>query len=151
VASYLRNLELQQSDIVGIIARNTTHISAVAYGCFFNGIAFHSLNVHFEQEWIENLLTMTKPKIIFCDGDEYEKVKAATENLNVKIVTMRNHKEGSINIEEVLNTPIEENFQPARLDQGNNQTLAILCSSGTSGAPKPVTVPNSIFYLQRFE
>ncbi|XP_034472179.1 4-coumarate--CoA ligase 1-like [Drosophila innubila] len=143
VASYLRNLKLQQSDIVGIIARNTTHIFAVAYGCFFNGMAFHSLNINYEQETIEKLFDTTKPKIIFCDGDEYEKVKAATHKLNVKIVTMRNHKEGSISIEEVLTTPVKEYFQPARLEQGNNQTLAILCSSGTTGTPKAVTIPNS--------
>ncbi|KAL7742296.1 hypothetical protein ACLKA6_005555 [Drosophila palustris] len=143
VASYLRNLELQQSDVVGIIARNTTHIFAVAYACFFNGIAFHSLNINYEQDTIRNLFDITKPKIIFCDGDEYEKVTAATEKLNVRIVTMRSHKEGSMSIEEVLKTPVAPNFQPSRLEQGNNQTLAILCSSGTTGSPKAVTVPNS--------
>jgi len=143
VASYLRNLKLEQSDIVGIIARNTTHIFAVAYGCFFNGMAFHSLNINYEQETIVKLFDTTKPRIIFCDGDEYENVKAATHKLNVKIVTMRNHKEGSISIEEVLTTPVQENFQPVRLEQGNIQTLAILCSSGTTGTPKAVTIPNS--------
>jgi len=143
VASYLRKLKLEQSDIVGIIARNTTHIFAVAYGCFFNGMAFHSLNINYEQETIEKLFDTTKPRIIFCDGDEYENVKAATHKLNVKIVTMRNHKEGSISIEEVLTTPVQENFQPVRLEQGNIQTLAILCSSGTTGTPKAVTIPNS--------
>ncbi|KAH8272004.1 hypothetical protein KR044_013124, partial [Drosophila immigrans] len=143
VASYLRNLGLEQSDIIGIIARNTTHISAVAYACFFNGMAFHSLNINYEKETIEKLYDITKPKIIFCDGDEYEKVKAATEHLDVKIVTMRNHKDGSIRIEEVLATPVEQFFQPARLEQGMNQTLAILCSSGTTGTPKAVTIPNA--------
>ncbi|XP_034489226.1 probable 4-coumarate--CoA ligase 3 [Drosophila innubila] len=143
VASYLRNLKLEQSDIVGIIARNTTHISAVAYGCFFNGIAFHSVYLNYEQGVIEKLFDITKPKIIFCDGDEYEKVKAATEKLNVKIVTMRNHRDGSISIQEVLTTPIEPNFKPARLEQGNNQNLAILCTSGTTGTPKAVTIPNT--------
>jgi len=63
---------------------------------------------------IERFFDLTKPKVIFCDGDEYDKVKAATQKLSVKIVTMRNHKEGSISIEEVLTTPVEENFQPAR-------------------------------------
>ncbi|XP_017085136.2 LOW QUALITY PROTEIN: 4-coumarate--CoA ligase 2 [Drosophila eugracilis] len=143
VASYLRSLDLFQSDVVGIIARNTTHISAVAYACFFNGIAFHSLNFLFEQSTIEKLFNITKPRIIFCDGDEFDKVRAATAQLDVKIVTMRNHPSDSIRIDEVLATPIEENFQPARLEQGNDQTLAILCSSGTTGIPKAVTITNS--------
>jgi len=143
----LQKLELHQSDIVGIIARNTTHIFAVAYGCFFSGIAFHALNVNYEQERIEQLFDITKPKIIFCDGDEYEKVKVATEKLNVKIVTMRNSKKGSISIEEVLTTPVEENFQPVRLEQGINQTAAIVCTSGTTGPPKAVTISNSSLLL----
>ncbi|EDV94911.1 4-coumarate--CoA ligase 1 [Drosophila grimshawi] len=143
VASYMRSLGLVQTDIVGIIGRNTTHIFAVVYGCFFNGIAFHSLNTSYEQSTIEKLFDITKPRLIFCDGEDYEKVKSATEKLNAKIITMRNHQSGSISIEEVLATPVETDFQPARLEQGNDQTLAILCSSGTTGIPKAVTISNS--------
>lgn len=143
VASYLRGLELLQTDIVGIVARNTTHNSAVAYGCYFSGIAYHALNINYEQATIQKLYGLTKPKVIFCDGDEYEKVRAATAKLDVRIVTMRNHPAGSISIDEVLQTPVEQDFKPARLEQGNNQTLVIMCSSGTTGTPKAVTVTNS--------
>ncbi|XP_033149763.1 4-coumarate--CoA ligase [Drosophila busckii] len=147
IASYLRNLGLKQTDIVGIAARNTTHICSVVYACFFNGIAYHALNWKGQQTTIEKLFTITKPRIIFCDGDEYEKIKAATEQLQVKIITMRNHVEGSIKIEELLRTPIEENFSPARLENGNDQNLAILSSSGTTGLPKAVTVRNTHGYF----
>ncbi|KAH8256309.1 hypothetical protein KR032_000397, partial [Drosophila birchii] len=143
VASYMRSLGLLQSDVVGLIGRNTTHMPAVAYACFFNGIAFHSLNTSYDQSTIEKLFNITKPRLIFCDGDEFEKVRAATAHLDVKIVTMRNHSSDSISIDEVLATPIEDKFQPTRLEQGNDQTLAILCSSGTTGTPKAVTITNS--------
>ncbi|XP_017007312.2 uncharacterized protein Acsx3 [Drosophila takahashii] len=143
VASFMRSEGLLQSDVVGIIGRNTTHMSAVAYACFFNGIAFHSLNISYEQSTIEKLFEITKPRLIFCDGDEFEKVRAATSQLDVKIITMRNHHRDSIRIDEVLATPIEVDFRPARLEQGNDQTLAILCSSGTTGIPKAVTITNS--------
>ncbi|SPP84600.1 blast:Luciferin 4-monooxygenase [Drosophila guanche] len=72
VASYMRGLGLKQTDIVGLIARNTTHLVAVAYACFFNGMPFHSLNISYEQETIEKLFSITRPRLIFCDGDEYE-------------------------------------------------------------------------------
>ncbi|KAH8369329.1 hypothetical protein KR009_008387, partial [Drosophila setifemur] len=143
VASFMRSQGLLQSDVVGIIARNTTHISAVAYACFFNGIAFHSLNISYERSTIEKLFKITHPRLIFCDGDEYEKVRLATSDMGVKIITMRKHPSGSITIDKVLTTPIEENFQPAELEQRNDQTLAILCSSGTTGTPKAVTITNS--------
>ncbi|KAH8358881.1 hypothetical protein KR093_003006, partial [Drosophila rubida] len=143
IASFMRKMGMVQSDIVGIIARNTTHIFAVAYACFFNGIAFHSLNIAYEESTIGKLFDITKPRIIFCDGEEYEKVKAATASQNVMIVTMRNHHKDSISIDEVLTTAVVDNFKPARLEQGINQTLAILCSSGTTGTPKAVTISNS--------
>ncbi|SPP83721.1 luciferin 4-monooxygenase-like [Drosophila guanche] len=145
VASYMRSKGLLQSDIVGIIARNTTHIPAVAYGCFFNGIAFHSLNIAYDRGTIEKLFSITRPRIIFCDGDEYEKVREATQDLEkVEIVTMRNHPEGgSTPILQILSSSIEDNFLPVRLEQGIDQTLAILCSSGTTGIPKAVTITNS--------
>ncbi|KAH8406551.1 hypothetical protein KR215_007095, partial [Drosophila sulfurigaster] len=143
VASFMRKMGMVQTDIVGIIARNTTHMFAVAYGCFFNGIAFHSLNISYEESTIGKLFDITKPRLIFCDGDDYQKVKAATAHQNVMIVTMRNHHKDSISIDEVLATTVEDDFKPARLEQGINQTLAILCSSGTTGTPKAVTINNS--------
>ncbi|XP_060649318.1 uncharacterized protein LOC132786716 [Drosophila nasuta] len=143
VASFMRKMGMVQTDIVGVIARNTTHMFAVAYGCFFNGIAFHSLNISYEESTIGKLFDITKPRLIFCDGDDYQKVKAATAHQNVMIVTMRNHHKDSISIDEVLATTVEDDFKPARLEQGINQTLAILCSSGTTGTPKAVTINNS--------
>ncbi|XP_034663425.1 luciferin 4-monooxygenase-like [Drosophila subobscura] len=145
VASYMRRLGLKQTDIVGLIARNTTHLVAVAYACFFNGMPFHSLNISYEQETIEKLFSITRPRLIFCDGDEYERVVAATETLKLDatIITMRNHPLSSLRIQDILTTPIEDNFQPSHLEQGPDQTLAILCSSGTTGVPKAVTLTNS--------
>ncbi|XP_017140312.1 luciferin 4-monooxygenase-like [Drosophila miranda] len=145
VASYMRGLGLKQTDIVGLIARNTTHLVAVAYGCFFNGMPFHSLNIAYEQDTIEKLFSISRPRLIFCDGDEYQRVLAATENLKLDttIITMRNHPMGSLCILDILTTPIEENFQPARLETCHDQTLAILCSSGTTGVPKAVTITDS--------
>ncbi|EDW93555.1 4-coumarate--CoA ligase 1 [Drosophila yakuba] len=143
VATYMRKLGLQQGDFVGIIGRLTTHLTALAYACFFNGTPYHALHTQYEESAIERLFAITKPRLIFCDGDEFEKVQAATKELQVQIVTMRNHPTGSLSIQDILNTPVESNFRPVRLKDGTDQILAILSSSGTSGLPKPVTVSNS--------
>ncbi|XP_046866401.1 4-coumarate--CoA ligase 1 [Drosophila willistoni] len=114
VASYMRKLRLQQSDIV-----------------------------EFKEETIKKAFGQTKPSLIFCDGDVYDKICAATANFKVKIITLTNHKINSLDIEQVLDTPIEKGFKPARLEKGIDQTLAILCTSGTTGFPKAVTISNS--------
>ncbi|XP_017003417.2 luciferin 4-monooxygenase-like [Drosophila takahashii] len=150
IATFMRNLGLTESDIVGVIARNTTHISAVAYACFFNGIAVHSLNTTYIPEIIEKLFAITRPRLIFCDGDEFEKVREATAKLDVKIVTMRNHPAGTLRIDEVLKTPAEEGFKPTRLKGGTTHQLAILSTSGTTGTPKAVVVTNSRSILNGF-
>jgi len=136
VASYMRKLGLEQGDFVGVIGRLTTHLTALAYACFFNGTPYHALHTEYEQSAIERLFGITKPRLIFCDGDEFEKVQAATKGLQVQIVTMRNHPAGILRIQDILTTPVEMNFRPVRLKDGTDQLLAILSSSGTSGLPK---------------
>ncbi|KAH8364631.1 hypothetical protein KR084_009318, partial [Drosophila pseudotakahashii] len=143
VASYMREMGLGQEDMVGVMGRQTTHLAAVAYACFFNGTPFHALHNAYEESTVEQLFGITRPRLIFCDGDEFEKVRAATRDLQVSIVTMRNHPKRTLRIQDVLSTPVEKNFRPVRLEHGNDQTLAILSSSGTSGISKAVTISNS--------
>ncbi|XP_016955243.1 luciferin 4-monooxygenase isoform X1 [Drosophila biarmipes] len=143
VSCFMRKMGLGQDDIVGVMGRHTTHLAAVAFACFFNGTPFHALHNAYEESTIEELFGLTKPRLIFCDGDEFEKVRAATRNLQVKIATMRNHPEGALRIQDILTTPVEQNYQPTRLRHGNVHTLAILSSSGTTGVPKAVTISNS--------
>lgn len=55
VASYMRKLGLEQGDFVGVIGRLTTHLTALAYACFFNGTPYHALHTEYEQSAIERL------------------------------------------------------------------------------------------------
>ncbi|KAH8232240.1 hypothetical protein KR032_002528, partial [Drosophila birchii] len=150
IATFMRNLELTQSDFVGIVAGNSLHISAVAYACFFNGIAINAINPAYIGDIIESLYQITKPRLIFCDGEAYEKVKAATAKLDVKLVSMRNHPEGATTIEQVLQTKVQEDFKPASLNLSNSPTMAILSTSGTTGTPRAVVLPNNRKVLHGF-
>nr|XP_017037844.2 4-coumarate--CoA ligase 1-like [Drosophila kikkawai] len=149
IATFMRNLELTQSDFVGIVAGNSVHISAVAYACLFNGFALNAINPAYIADIIESLYQITQPRLIFCDGDVYDKVKAATSKLNVKLVSMRNHPEGVITIQEVLQTKVQGEFKPNPL-KDKNPPMAILSTSGTTGTPKAVVLTNNIKVLSGF-
>lgn len=149
IASYMRNIGINQSDVVAIVGRNTTHISAVVYACLFNGVTFQTLNPNHAQPTMANLFKITKPRLVFCDGDEYQKLKEASAPLeDCKLVIMRKPVEGELSIHDLLATPIKPGFKPVRLEKGNNQTQVILCTSGTTGTPKAVTnTATHKFYL----
>ncbi|XP_069967661.1 uncharacterized protein [Bactrocera oleae] len=87
VAEHFLKLNLTQHDIVGVVARNNTHLMAVALACFFNGIALHAVNPNLE----ESLFETTTPIYIFFDGQDYAKVVRATNELDSTLYTLSNH------------------------------------------------------------
>nr|XP_036218948.1 luciferin 4-monooxygenase-like [Bactrocera oleae] len=143
VAENFRKLNLTQRDIVGVVARNTTHFMAVALACFFNGSALHAVNPNLEEKSVKGLFETTMPKYIFFDGQDYAKVVRATNELDTTLYTLSNHLPQVPSVNDLLqSTGTEHKFTPAILEDGTNQTLAILCSSGTTGVPKAVTISN---------
>ncbi|XP_039970879.1 4-coumarate--CoA ligase 1-like [Bactrocera tryoni] len=143
VAEHFRKLGLAQRDIVGVVARNTTHLMTVALACFFNGLALHAVNPNLEEKSVKSLFETTKPKYIFFDGQDYAKIVRATNELETKLYTLSNHLPKVPSVKDLLKpTGSEHTFTPAILEDGPNQTLAILCSSGTTGVPKAVTISN---------
>uniref|UniRef100_W8AES8 Putative 4-coumarate--CoA ligase 3 n=1 Tax=Ceratitis capitata TaxID=7213 RepID=W8AES8_CERCA len=143
VAAHLKGLGLGCDDVAGIVAYNTTLLMPVIVGCWVNGVAVNTMHPIYEEDVIRELFQVTKPKIIFCDGVCYEKVRDATKMLNVPIYTLCNHFDGVKKVEEIL-IPVEgESMYGAEpLKHGANQTMAILPSSGTTGVPKLVCNSN---------
>ncbi|XP_073846870.1 uncharacterized protein [Musca autumnalis] len=141
IALHLKKLKMRHDDIVGISARNSTYLSAAVLGCLFNCSAFHAVNPNFQEEELSHCLGLTKPQIIFCDGSDYEKMRKVTKSFKPTIYTLSDHIEGVPSVMELLQpSPMEQFYQPEKLTLGADQTFAILCSSGTTGLPKAVTV-----------
>ncbi|XP_030388391.1 4-coumarate--CoA ligase 1-like [Scaptodrosophila lebanonensis] len=142
IATYLRNAGIRQDDIVGIVAQNTTHLSALTFALFFNGIAYHSLNPALEEATFQKLLDITNPKIVFCNAENYDLLVRTSRK--AKIIIMKPELSGVTSMEDILQTPIDLNsFRPLKLQHGVSQTLAIVSSSGTTGIPKAVTISNT--------
>ncbi|XP_030562299.1 4-coumarate--CoA ligase 1 [Drosophila novamexicana] len=133
----------KETDIVGLVARNSTHLAALAYGCLFNGTPFHAINPNLEEHTMLNLFGITKPRIICCDAQDYEKLRKIATALGTKIIIMHGRMAGVMSIQELLQATIPEDYRPAQFQRGIDRIMAILCSSGTTGTPKAVTISNS--------
>lgn len=142
VALSLLEMELTTNDIVGIIASNTTYLLPVVYGSFFINVPCHPIDVTFSKEAIAHSWRKTKPKVVFCDGSVYKTVKEVIGELGLKceIITLRDHVQGVKKIEDIfIDGELEEKFQPHEIEDGD-QTAAVLCSSGSTGLSKAVTL-----------
>ncbi|KAH8369324.1 hypothetical protein KR009_008386 [Drosophila setifemur] len=144
VGCYLRDHGFKkETDMVGLMARNSTHVAALAYGCLFNGTPFHAVNPNLEQKTIANLYTITKPRILCCDVADYEKIKDIAASLGALVLTVNGKVDGVKSVVDLLQSPLPEDYEPAQFKRGVDRTMAILCSSGTTGTPKAVTLSNS--------
>ncbi|XP_068155320.1 luciferin 4-monooxygenase [Drosophila tropicalis] len=148
VSCYLRannfvTTTIETTDIVGIMARNSTHLAAMAYGCLFNGTPFHAVNPNIETKIVSNLFAITKPRIICCDAKDYQKVNDIAKSLDAQVIIIDGDVKGITNILDLLQVKLSESYEPTKFERGIDRTMAILCSSGTTGTPKAVTISNS--------
>ncbi|XP_065372071.1 uncharacterized protein LOC135963970 [Calliphora vicina] len=143
IAQHFDRLKLTEDDIVSIFAPNTTYVMPLALAAWFNGTPFQPMNTVMETSVCTQIFEKIKPKIIFCDGLHYEKIKKASAAFNPAIYTICNHLENVPQIEELLEpTKSERYFKPKPLTKGPTQTMIIMLSSGTTGLPKGICLSN---------
>ncbi|BFG05636.1 probable 4-coumarate--CoA ligase 3 [Drosophila madeirensis] len=141
IAIYLKAEGLTHEDVVGIIGKGSTYVMPVAVACFFNTTPFHAINVSREPQVIARLYSVTKPKIMFCDASDYETIKEVTKEWSPKIITLTGRVEGVTSVEDLIKPqPTEAIYKPTPLAVGGDQMAVVLCSSGTAGLPKAVTL-----------
>ncbi|KAH8291894.1 hypothetical protein KR054_001975, partial [Drosophila jambulina] len=141
IAQFLKGRGLTHKDVVGIAARHSKFLYPLGLACFMNGTPFHSPHSVLDEATIRQMFSITRPNLIFCDGNVYEKIRAATIEWQPEIYTLTHHVKGVPNIETLLEpTTTEMYYQPEPLVEGGDQTAALLCSSGTTGLPKVVCV-----------
>lgn len=148
VAMNLMDKGVKQEDIVGVIAGNTSYALPVYYGVLFSGAAFHTLDPSFDKNDILHSWKKTTPKVVFCEGEAYKRVKEVRDEngLNYLIFTLNNHFEDVDRVDELLQShPLENTFIPSSISSGD-QTAIILCSSGSTGLSKAVCLSHKFWH-----
>ena len=114
VAQHFEKLQIQQGEIIGFCGSNTEYVAPLVIGTFLAGLTLSTLDPSFDKDGIKHIYSITKPKIMFCDGSILPKMKEALKeiNLNCDIYTMSDHVSGSREITEFLQSSSnEENYR----------------------------------------
>lgn len=69
-------------DVIGFVAKNTTYVAPLVLASLLIGAPCSTLDPSFEVSEIALIFKQTKPKIVFCDHDNYMNVTEALGSIN---------------------------------------------------------------------
>lgn len=147
VAQNLQRLGIKPDDVIGFICRNSGNIVPLIFGCALIGAPVNPLHVSYTKEKIMIMFNKTRPKLVFCDHDLFEKTKEAlreTKNNAMIFTLLKKVPVVPFANELLVPTGTEYHFQPLKFDQrASEKLIAIVCSSETTGPPRGVCMPHT--------
>ncbi|XP_044743653.1 4-coumarate--CoA ligase 1-like [Chrysoperla carnea] len=136
---------LKRGDMIIICGRNHLDLVAPLLGAMYLGVTINPLHPDYSRNEILRMIKLTEPKIIFCDQESTNLMtELITEaKLQSKIVTFETDFKAYLKPHKSTE---EDNFGTEIVDV-NNDILYIVCTSGTTGPIKGVTITHSAFYI----
>ncbi|CAO1417058.1 unnamed protein product [Diamesa serratosioi] len=136
---------LAAEDVVGFVAKNTTHLAPAVFGCILICAQINPLDPSFIAQDIKQMYQQTKPKLVFCDHDIVDKVQSALNAMqsNAKIILLTKKLSGFLHVSELMMEPKVFYEIPKTVSDASKKCIAILCSSGTTGSSKGVRLSHT--------
>lgn len=140
----------RQGDVVSIISENRFEFVYALFGTIFLNCTLAPLNHTYSKRELEHALNLSKPKFIFTGGSTAKIiVNIASELKYVEKIIFFDDDRGltndlTISLSDFTNQRLLENVQFKSLPVNvSTSTCLIMCSSGTTGLPKGVQIPQS--------
>ncbi|XP_050099301.1 luciferin 4-monooxygenase-like [Anopheles aquasalis] len=148
-AQRLTELGYGPGTMAALASSNTVHVAPVMFACFTLGITVNTLDFSFAVDEFRHMFGITRPVLVFCQGDIVEKARAGARaaGLEPRFVVFGgsgDEEHDYLRVEQLLApTGQEHRFVPPTLDDPASHLAVILCSSGTTGLPKGVSYTHS--------
>jgi long-subunit acyl-CoA synthetase (AMP-forming) len=113
VAENLSKFNISHGHVAGFVAQNTTYLAPVILGCLLQGVTFATIDPILNKDNIKHLFKDSKPNIVFCDHDLFDKTECGLRELGnrSKIISLTEKigKSGVHHVSELLQETGTEN------------------------------------------
>ncbi|XP_044730810.1 4-coumarate-CoA ligase 1-like [Chrysoperla carnea] len=145
----MRTMGVRKGDVVTICGRNHSHVIIPFLAATYLGAISNPLHPNFSASEVRRMMTLTEPRMIFCDSEAKPMILAIRNELGLasRIVTFDNEFEPFIAPHDYQD---ETSFKCEDVDP-ENDNMFIVCTSGTTGFIKGVTIRHAAFYTSVVE
>lgn len=148
LALKLQHLGLKKGDVVTLSSENRFEFVIAALAITFSGGVLSTLNITYSPGEISHILNITKPKFIFTSPITADNIYDCCKDLNCveKCIIFGDYDViPGLMFNDLIKDHVDiENFELIDVN-GKEDTVAIMCSSGTTGMPKGVMLTHINF------
>ncbi|XP_065156969.1 uncharacterized protein [Atheta coriaria] len=128
----LHALGVRQGDMIGIVSENRVEYIWTAIGCFYLGATINPLNPDYVTREIKHAFEISRPRFVIVECDKVSRVSEASSQLkHVPTLITFEDFQGEVDNDEKLKIVSSDPLKNIAL---------VLCSSGTTGLPKGVSL-----------
>lgn len=97
---------LKMGDVITLICKNTSYVAPLVLGGILAGTPISAVDPVFPFSEIAHAFNLTKPKMVFCDGNNLSKIKEVLEQCEIdcKVLTVDEKVEGSDYLFDIVET-----------------------------------------------
>lgn len=121
-------------DVLGVIATNTDYLAPIVGASYCTGCPINALATSFVKDEIKHMFGITKPSVVFCDVEVYDRLieSLAECGVQAKIITMNGKIYGCEEVEDLfVETGLESTFRLAKSPSfDSTYDQCELCKSG---------------------
>ena len=139
VANALRELGVRPGENVAVMMRNSMDFHRVWFGVNLAGAVEVPINTEYRHDGLRYVLEDSGARVLVLDAEFCERVEAIEDQLtSLEIRVVRGDGPGTTPLTDLLGASPDEGTQPV-VDPGD--LAAIMYTSGTTGPPKGVMLP----------